>query len=381
MFWIILSILLLICVIFLGYDHIDTLKNWLGRIKIGSAGGREAWRGVIIKWLDKGAPAVPVDENKSFKLIDDIKSIGKVSTTAYWQDAAVLKAATAMDGDYIHESIAILTEKYTDPFSGEWKTEPQRVDCAMLAYEMLCCPHVDNSLIEPAAGYVADMLTGLAEEYGTVPYNRNVPDVRFVDTVGMICPFLIKYAEVYKKTDCIDIAMRQIKEYNEYGLNENGIPIHCFSKESREPLGIYGWGRGCAWWALGLTDSLRSLLKLDGFNSEKAYLLKKLLAFLDKMIGYQRPDGSFGRMLFTDSLRDSSAAAMLAYCFKYAYSLTKDEKYRDAAEKALDNLLTCTRRNGVIDYSQGDTGGIGFYSNSLSVIPAAQGFAVAADIL
>ena len=35
-----------------------------------------------------------------------------------------------------------------------------------------------------------------------------------------------------------------------------------------------------------------------------------------------------------------------------------------------------TRRNGVIDYCQGDTYGIGYYSKLFSVMPFAQGLAL-----
>ena len=41
---------------------------------------------------------------------------------------------------------------------------------------------------------------------------------------------------------------------------ETKIPCHCFNEKTKAPLGIYGWGRGCAWWAIGITDSLKALM-------------------------------------------------------------------------------------------------------------------------
>lgn len=379
-----LVIILAVVLAVLAYDFFGTAANWFGRIKIGSA-AEDEWteitRGVILKWLDNGVPKVEKNEKSRLKLIEKIKDGKKVSSIAYWQTAAVIKAAGMMES-CPPQKIQRLAEEYIDIFTGEWKTPPERVDCAMLAYELLQCSAVNNKSIEPAMTYVAEMLANSAKKYGTVPYNENAADVRFVDTVGMICPFLIKYALEYDKPEFIDLAVNQIKAYRENGFDERtDVPFHCYNEETAAPLGICGWARGCAWWTLGVVDSLKTLLECKGRNSEKALLLKLSAEALDLMNKYRREDGSYGRMIFVNSLEDSSAAAMLAYCNMYMYSLVKSEAYKKSAEATVDHLRTCTRRSGVIDYSQGDTMGIGYYSDSLSVMPAAQGFAVAADIM
>ena len=51
------------------------------------------------------------------------------------------------------------------------------------------------------------------------------------------------------------------------------------------------------------------------------------------------------------------------------------------SEKMREKLKSVTRRNGTVDFSQGDTHGIGFYSEKLCIVPAAQGFTIAADNL
>lgn len=377
---VLIIIVLLIALIILGFDYLDIFLNWLGRIKIGSIVDREAWlvatHGVIDRWLESGTPELPVNENKKFKLVTLIKNFKKIDSTAYWQDAAVLKAAGATENG--EEGAFALFERYINE-SGEWIVPPQKIDCAMLAYEMLCNKTIDNKRIRPAMDYVADYLYELYDEFGTVPYNTNVKNVRFVDTIGMICPFLIKYALVYNKPEFVDVALAQIKEYRKHGFDKDTrMPCHCFNVKTGAPLGIYGWGRGCAWWALGITDSLRTLMESKTYNIEKVMLLKYCIEFMTAVKSYQRSDGSFDRMFFTSSLEDSSAAAMLAHCFAVLYELTENEEYKSASEKTLEHLMTRTRRNGVIDYAQGDTMGIGFYSDSLRVVPATQGFAVVA---
>lgn len=378
---IVIIILLLIVLVVLGFDFLDTALDWFGRVKIGTITDDGEWEKltekVIEKWLESGTPKVPVNENKRLKLVHKIKNIGKVESTAYWQDAAVLKAATSAGN--MDESVFVLLDRYIDTDNGNWKVQPERVDCAMLAYELLCCDYIDNDMIRPAMDYVATFLESLYNEYGTVPYNVNASDVRFVDTVGMICPFLMKYAIVYNEPRFVDIAIEQIKEYRKYGFDkETKIPCHCFNEKTKAPLGIYGWGRGCAWWAIGITDSLKALMESKTYHIEKVMLLKYCVEFAAVMKNYQRDDGAFTRIIFTPSLEDSSAGAMLAYCFAYIAKLTESDELGDCCKKVLRHLKTCTRRNGVIDYAQGDTKGIGFYSDSLRVVPAAQGFAVAA---
>ncbi len=374
-------ILLLIVIFVLCFDFLDAAFNWLGRIKIGTITDDGEWtsatRKVIDKWLDKGTPKLPLNENKRLKLVSVIKNIGKVESTAYWQDAAVLKAASAM-GDR-DEGVFNLLDKYIETESGNWKAEPERIDSAMLAYEMLCCDYIDNDMIRPAMDYIASYLEKLYEEYGTIPYNENAKNVRFVDTVGMVCPFLMKYAVVYNESRFVDIALDQIEEYRRDGFEkETKIPGHCFNVKTQAPLGIYGWARGCAWWAIGITDSLKTLMESKSYFIEKAKLLKYCVEFSNVMKKYQREDGAFERMIFTSSLEDSSAGAMLAYCFAYLAKLTDNDELEECSKKTLRHLKFCTRRDGVIDYSQGDTRGIGFYADGFRVVPAAQGFAVAA---
>lgn len=383
MFSTIIAILLFIALIIVLFDYSDDFINWIMRIKIGRYSDYGEWvnavKSVNTRWLSKGAPTVPKNENRRFKLLDMIKNHKKGSSVGFWQDAALLKGISADENEDEKNAAEKLMERYIDVFTGEWKKPPQNVDAAMLSYELMSCKYIDNRVIEPAMNYVADMLEAQYEEYGTVPYNTNLPDIRFVDTVGMICPFLIKYANEYNRPKYIDIALDQIKQYKKSGFDDKtDLPFHCFDVKTKAQLGICGWGRGCGWWALGITDTLKELIKCNGFNKEKAVLLKLGISFLDEMKQYVGDNGAVNRMVLTDSLNDSSASAILAYCYSYFYSISKKEDYKETVERITGYLITVTRRNGEIDFSQGDTMGIGFYSAKHVVIPAAQGFALAA---
>lgn len=378
----VILIVLLLVIAVLGYDLWDEFWVWLSRIKVGRL-PYEEWkrktRSVLGNWLRKGAPEVPIRENEAVRFIKKINNYGKITSVTYWQDAALLKAASSTDCDFESESEGFVA-RYINPMTGEWRIMPKKVDSSMLSFELLSSKYTDNEKIKPAMDFIAETLKKSAEENGTVPYNNAVPECRFVDTTGMICPFMMKYAAAYGEEEFVSLAMNQIREYREHGVNDKfKIPYHCFKKETFEPLGVCGWGRGCAWWAIGLTDSLRTLLDMQGFNKEKAELLKYIIELLDAVKKYIAEDGTVNRMIFSFSDQDSSACAMLCYCYAYIGKLTENGEYKSLAIKMREKLRTVTRRDGVVDFSQGDTHGIGFYSERLCVVPAAQGFAIAAD--
>ena len=388
MLWVITTFFLLIVLAVLLFDFVPDFLNWFGRIKIGQITDEAQWldkvRRVNFKWISKGAPQVPYNENKRLKLVDFIKNYGKVSIVAYWQDAALLKGVSEADeNDDLGSKVNTLAYRYVDDITGEWEQEPSRADAAILIYEMLKNKYIDSKAIAPAADFTAQMLKEFYDNFGFIVYNQSAEKIRFVDAVGMTCPFLIKYGVENNKPEFIDIAVEQIAQYRRFGFDaETKLPFHCYDNESKAKLGICGWGRGCGWWMLGLVDSFKELLEASDYEKEKTLLFKLISEALEEAGKYIGENGEVRRMLLNDSLADSSAAAMFAYCYAYMFSLTKKEEYRKSAEKILGYLRSVTRRDGVIDFSQGDTGGIGYYSSSYSVVPAAQGFtAAAAELL
>lgn len=380
----VIVILLLIIIAILGYDTWEDLFTWLSRIKIGQLPENE-WREktqkILLKWIVKGAPEVRINDNRKVNFIKKINEYGKITSVTYWQDAALLKAADGIKKD-VGTEVKGLASRYISRDDGEWKTLPKRMDSAMFCYELLSSKYIDSETINPAMGNTAYMLKLSAEKYGSIPYNEAFPKYRLVDTIGMACPFLIKYAVTYGEDEYISLAMDQIREYRKNGIEEKTkLPFHGFGEDSLEPLGICGWGRGCAWWAIGLTDSLRAMLESDGHNREKAELLKLSVEFFDAMKKYIHEDGTVDRIVLSFSIQDSSACAMLSYCYAYMAKLLKNEEYKAISEKMREKLKSVTRRNGTVDFSQGDTHGIGFYSEKLCIVPAAQGFTIAADNL
>lgn len=340
-------------------DIVPAVRNWAGRIGIGSLPAEQAKEKILAvsqKWLLK-TPAVPVSDQTRFTLPERIRGTYKSKKVQSWQQGALL-LGVLQSGD-IRTANAFTDAVLTD---GHWKQPVQSADFALTAYAVLQAAQ-DKTGVRPAM----DEMYRFLQTEDTVPYNRSIADIRFVDTVGMVCPFLMLYAKIYCVPEAETLCMRQIREYAKTGVHEQlHLPVHCFRKTDGAPLGIYGWGRGCGWYALALSE----LLTMGADAADLA------LPFADALLHAQQANGAWSRQLLCEGGGESSATAMLGYFMAVLYSRTQEEKYKCSAEKARGFLYSATRRNGEVDYAQGDTKSIGFYSAKLSPLPAAQGFAL-----
>ena len=67
---------------------------------------------------------------------------------------------------------------------------------------------------------------------------------------------------------------------------------------------------------------------------------------------------------------------MIGWFFARAYEASGNEAYEVCAKSAKKYLISVTRRDGKVDFAQGDTMGIGNYSRRFEPLPTAQGFAL-----
>ena len=125
-------------------------------------------------------------------------------------------------------------------------------------------------------------------------------------------------------------------------------------------MGVCDWGRGTGWYILGLLAS--------------DHQRDRILRLAGRMLDLQRPDGSFGSFLFNPSSpKESSATVLAGHLFVRAYEMTEDTVFLEAAQRCLRALMTMTRRDGAVDYAQGDTLAISLYSSCLDILPFVQG--------
>lgn len=355
------SILLLICLCFFAADGVPFFMAWLKRIHIGRYSDKKVWRNCAEKVAEKNInklPPLQITDRVYYTLIPKLKGAYYNFYFNIWQVAALLKAMP--DNEKAQSGAYRFFEKE------DWKNRNYKAETAMLFYALLCSGYEDDENLKSAiADYVAKVSAAAGDN--TLPYVLGKKE-HYVDTLGMVCPFLIKYHQTYGAPEMLDLAKRQFDEFYKYGIHEKtGLPVHCFKPDSGMPLGAYGWGRGCGWLALALDESIALL---DGKDEYADVLKERAEQLINALLPYQNEDGSFGALIgVEDSRHESSATAMIG-------GLLCRMGYRNEAEKCLSYLMSVTRRNGEVDFAQGDTMGIGNYSHRFEPMPAAQGFAL-----
>ncbi|HZK39330.1 MAG TPA: hypothetical protein VFD23_04155 [Clostridia bacterium] len=392
---IVLSLILLLVLAVILTDLLPLVWRWFSRIHIGRWDCNKEWQAASEKKLLaqlKKTPRLPLSDQTRLTFIERIKGEYSNATLLQWQQAALLLGANGLcEREKSQREIEgfIASKIGAD---GDWQKFVPAPETAMLAFAILSSYAVDKEKCRPAMDRAAELLFDLAKQSGTIPYNNRIPEIRFVDTVGMICPFLTKYAIEYDCLEALLLAKKQIDEYAASGLHEKfPVPVHCFSLGSGAPLGIYGWGRGCGWWAYGLMDSYLTLMHSEmppddkGCGNHKVVilsdefktsLLDEMTSFAKTLVAFQMHSGAWDRQVFLMGSGESSATAMLAWFMKKMYRITSEETYIQSYEKAMAYLRGATRRYGSVDFAQGDTKGIGFYCAKLDAMPAAQGFTV-----
>ena len=356
------SILLMICLCFFAADMVPVFLTWVKRIHIGRYTDKKAWyenaEKVAVKQTEK-LPPIAVTDRTAYTLVPRLKGEYFNKKFSAWQVGSLLKVTgkneTARSAAYrFFEENNLTSCEYTP-------------GTAMLLYALIENGFdKDEKVVAAADDYCKKALAAAGE--GTLPYNVGQPE-KYVDVLGMVCPFLIKYHQTYGCPEAFELAKRQFDEFYMYGINERtGMPVHSFKPESGIPLGVYGWGRGCGWLALALDECIGLL---DGKDDYAEVLKARAVKLIESLLPYQNNDGSFNALVGVfDSRHESSATAMIGGLFARM-------GYRNDAEKCLKYLMGVTRVNGEVDFAQGDTMGIGNYSRRFEPMPAAQAFALA----
>lgn len=376
-----LFILLLIIVVgIIVIDAIPQFNVWQSRIKIGRYADHESWRHKVSecskKWIFN-TPTIKLTDNNRLIIIDIIKGNYKRKAIQYWQEAALLLGLNEEYKSTRSETTKVIISTYLDSklnADGTWKSQPNQIDGVILGYAILSVPFIDVNKYKPSFDAIYNLILSLKGDDGTIAYKSHVKQFRYVDTIGFICPFLIEYGLKFNHDEAIDFAVKQITEFNKYAmLNDTFIPCHTYHLESKLPVGLFGWGRGLGWYAIGLIDAWKALPESD---SRKSVLSDCVIRFAKDAAQYQDKDGSWHWLIFNAaSQRDSSTVATLAWFYSNAATITEiADLSTQVKQKALQYLMKVTQRNGAIDFSQGDTKGIAIHSQEFSILPFTQGF-------
>jgi len=372
--------LVLIIAIIVLIDFIPIFYTWQSRIHIGRWENKISWSKKLtdktLFWLHK-TPTIKVTDNNRLILIDILKGNYKKNTIQYWQEAALLLGLTQTYNNTKENSIKKEIDRYIASkfdISNQWKTAPKEVDVAILAYAILKIDWLNHKDYKQAYDAIWDLIKSKIGEDQTVKYRENTKDYRYVDTIGFISPFLVRYGIKFNIPEAIDLGVRQITEFNKHALlKDTAIPCHTYNIKTKIPVGLFGWGRGMGWYAIGLIDTWNEL-KDD--HPQKEILTKAIISFAQTAISFQKEDGSWNWLVTDSETRaDSSTTATLSWFLANASKISEISLISvEASKKAITYLMKVTRRNGSIDFSQGDTKGIGVYSQNFDILPFTQGF-------
>lgn len=307
-------------------------------------------------------------------LLDFIQGKYRSGSIQSWQKAALILGLLECNDESSHVAAEQAVNDLIDD-AGMWKKKPVAVDCGMLSFAVLKAVE-DSQAVRPAMDYSIELIRKNVNDYGMISYTggRDNPEM-YVDTLGLTCPFLALYAQVYHDSQCEKLAVDQLRMYHTYGLLAGtALPNHAFNIKSKLPLGVYGWGRGTAWYLIGLVDTYHQLQTPE----YQAEVLQWISESAQAYVEYQRTDGGFGSILQREGTYDSSATAAMAWFYAECATLLKNSVYRDISHRCLSILLKKTRITGAIDDCQGDTKGIGIFAQTYDIMPFAQGMALRA---
>ncbi len=384
------SSILFICVVFfivLGIDVILQFYTWQSRIEIGRYATTEHWKNKLAEkaknWL-QNMPTVPAKDTHHGVLMQMIRGNYKKKSIQSWQEGALLLGLHAHssgtgDGQF-REGISKFVDSKVSK-EGKWLHPLVETDEAFLAYAILKTNLQDAERLFPAMQQMWNFLKDHIGVDGTLQYRKQTSDYRYVDTIGLVCPFLSLYGKIYNDSEAVDLAIRQVLTYHDHAYDGySHLHFHAYSVSKKYVTGLSGWARGNAWWCIGLWETFHWL---DDQHREKKKLKDLVLRTTESLLSYQKEDGSFGWNLTDAGSRpDSSATAVFGWCFSYASSLHPEkEKMLKAKEKTVQYLMHNTRRSGAVDFSQGDTLGIGNYSRRFDIMPFTQGYCLTLSIV
>ncbi|MBO1512367.1 glycoside hydrolase family 88 protein [Metabacillus bambusae] len=374
-------IFLIICIV-ITLDLLPKVKDWFLRLHIGRINDKVTWNENItkkgLKWILE-TPKIKVTDNTRLVVIDMLKGNYSNNTIQHWQEAALILGISEYLKDKTDKEIEKAITNYLNKKfhkNGKWKVIPKHIDGAILAYAIMKLDFINTDQYKSAFDEIWDLIINHIGEDGTVEYRKFMKSYRYVDTIGFICPFLVSYGLKFKKEECIQLAIKQIKEFETFGmLNKYFIPCHVYKIDNKIPLGLFGWGRGLGWYAIGLIDSWNELREDCKYKKELEISVKR---FAIAAMDFQQENGSWNwSVTRNESRSDSSSTATLGWFMLNAAKIQDiSEACLSSSKSAIDYLMKVTRRNGAVDFSQGDTKDIGVYSALFDILPFTQGFSI-----
>lgn len=208
---------------------------------------------------------------------------------------------------------------------------------------------------------------------GTIMY-RKQHTAAYLDTLGMVCPFLMRYGVENKNNEAIVLAMNQFRTFFQHGMDTaSELPYHGYDIENDLKCGIVGWGRGLGWMLFGMCESLTWM---DKQSEQYTELDNQISNLFDVVLKYQKKDGSFSWQLQAlDGPSDSSVAGMIGYSLlKYAKTTNKINTYKAVILIIEKSVLSNVSNEGVVSGSSAECRGFSMYPQQFETNSWGQAF-------
>lgn len=192
---------------------------------------------------------------------------------------------------------------------------------------------------------------------------RQKDNVLFIDTIGMICPFLYAYANLKEDNSIRQDANYQVDAFLKYTIPDStgikGFPPHAYDLDNNLRLGSVNWGRGLGWFMMGLAYAAKSNPENNPYigyfhNHWRELTNLSISHFWPQFLGHTN-----------DETIDTSATLMF-----YWAEMTITGKYNDLISNALHQSIDL---NGAVIKNSGDTIYINNYSRIKGKSELAQG--------
>ena len=194
--------------------------------------------------------------------VENRRQLAKSEPSLSWKTAAlafgVANSFLAVGDPQDIDALKIYFGRLIDP-EGVWKIFPTQVENGLIGLPlMILFEETGDCSYRIAAKKLANMLlrSHLRTSEGTLPYNSDTPEL-MVDSLGMVSPFLIRWAKLENNAEASELAIHQIIKFIEQCVDEeSGLPYHGYYSGGPYRLGLHAWGRGIGWYLLGLVETL-----------------------------------------------------------------------------------------------------------------------------
>lgn len=225
---------------------------------------------------------------------------------------------------------------------------------------------------EKMARFLYGLEEQAADEAGSLPYRPAQKNGHiYVDGIGMICPFLVRFGTELGEEHAVELAVKQLTNMLRFGMSDKmQIPYHGYEYKSRLKYGIIGWGRAVGWLLLGLSGAL---VRLPKGHESFPFLSEEYNNLVRNVSAYQWEDGDFTWQLEAWSgPSDTSATAMIALAVLKGVEagiLGKEDAVGRALVNKAADFLEEAECGGKIQACSGECLGFGQYPQVYGAYP------------